>query len=334
MKRKIYLGSCLILLFSAERSFAQTNLYVVPGASFYIAPATVVALDSLVLIPSAGYTIMGENYQQRSSALLHTSFNQHITRVYRWQNQMPAFTGILQHYYHDGELNNLSEAALTLNVHNGSSWTAYTPVLRDGAANFVSTSLSNVVINELTLAAANQSLPMRWIHAEAYNSNHRNQVRWITADETNCKDYVVERTLNGASWEIVDAPVPARNTTGPNIYNLTDPSIPSNRSWYRIRQNDLDGHFHYSVILAVYLNNGITVQLHPNPASDQFAISATGRLLHTIQLYNAAGSLVYTASINGTSHYTVKVSSFAAGVYRAVIKFDDGSITTKTFIRN
>lgn len=334
MKRKIWFSSWVILMLLTGHSEAQTAFYVGTGSSFYIAPSTTVSIDSLVFIPAAGYTISGENSQQRTNTLMHASFNPFITRVYRWQANLPAFTGTMQFYYREAELNGLSEASLTLNVHNGSSWTAHAPLVRDAAGNFVSTVLTNVVLNELTLANESQALPVRWIHAEARHSNGSNHVSWITADETNCKDYIVEKTTTGSNWTPMDAAVPAHNTGGPNKYNLMDPSAPANLTWYRIRQTDLDGRISYSVVLRVKLAKEISVQAYPNPFNQQFTIAASGSKMKSIQIFNSAGSLVFSANLNDLSNYTINTTSFAAGSYHAVIRLKNDHVISRSIIKD
>jgi hypothetical protein len=55
-------------------------------------------------------------------------------------------------------------------------------------------------------------------------------------------------------------------------------------------------------------------------------------LLNSVNIYNAAGSLVAFAQPHTASH-TINVQQLAAGTYTAVIILSDGSATTRSFIK-
>jgi hypothetical protein len=179
---------------------------------------------------------------------------------------------------------------------------------------------------------AGTPLPMKWVHAEAdYVKNH-NEIKWITADEWGCKNYIVEKSNNGHDWQPVAEAIPAGNIAGPNNYHFTDPSSPASVTWYRIRQTDIDGRISYSVTLITQTGRGIILQLYPNPASQQFTISA-GQSLREVQVYNAAGSIVYTKKIDASTYHTVNSSLFPAGNYYAVIQLGDGNVVKEYFVK-
>jgi hypothetical protein len=251
-------------------------------------------------------------------------------------NAALAFTGNISFYYQDGELNGLSEHDLTLNVHNGTGWKAYiNNVIRNSTNNLVTTTLSGVTLNELTLASfAHGPLPMVWLDIAAQRRNGSVQISWQTADETNCDGYQVEKSNNGVNWSKLGNAIKAYNTPGPNHYNLPDPSGPAAISFYRIRQHDLDGSYTYSKIVSVKSEQSNSVWLYPIPANDLLTIVAGGNLqLKAVTVYSTAGSLVASAQPQQVASLTLNIQHLPAGNYTAIIILSDNSTIAKNFIK-
>src|SRR6187397_457092 len=124
-------------------------LTVDPGASLTIQNGTQVHMDGLTLIPSADF-ILSNVILSRSATIIHTQVNPYISRVYQFSNTSNAFSGSIQINYTDGELNGLAEIDLTLNIHNGTNWSAYpASSTRDAINNYVLTNgLSGITLNE------------------------------------------------------------------------------------------------------------------------------------------------------------------------------------------
>src|SRR5688572_294524 len=115
-----------------------------------------------------------------------------------------------------------------------------------------------------------QSLPMQWSHAEANYTNGANTIKWTTAYESGCKEFTVEKSINGSTWQTIASPIAARNVTGPNYYEIKDPSESSSVTWYRIRRTDNDGKTAHSVTLIAQKGKGIVVQLFSYPTPAEF----------------------------------------------------------------
>lgn len=318
----------LALHFSA---WSQAGLFVPNGQIFSINAGTTVSIDSLVLIPSGKFTLSGIALN-RSTALANASQNNYVRRVYRWNAIAPAFTGTIGFYYRDAELNGLSETALTLNVHNGVQWLAVPPSSRDAPGNYVVTAVSALTMKELTLASNLSPLPLRWISTTARNENGRNYVQWITSSETNCKDYQVEKSING-NWQNMSSAVAARNTVGPNSYRLDDPDLPAALTLYRIRQTDWDGRSSYSETLVVRTGGLSSASVYPNPVGANCTVVAGRVTLQKVEVYNAAGALVYQVRVNREAQHRLNSAGWTPGSYRIVALLSDGSLEVLNVIK-
>jgi hypothetical protein len=335
MKKGVLIIGFLVV-FSSIRVRAQNSLYISPGANIYVTAGTTLAADNLVFTPSSDFTLTGLNGVTRSTTLFHTNGNPYIQRVYRFANTVSPFSGTLTMYYQDGELNGLAENELTLNVHNGTSWNAFaTNVTRNGIVNFVTTTaLTNISFNELTLASETMPLPMRWLKVEAIRRNNLAHISWRTANETNCDYYQVEKSFNGRDWANTGSAIAARNEAGPNDYQLTDAAQPASLVYYRIAQTDKDGKTRYSIIVVISSDHTEGILLYPNPAGNEVNILAKGGLqLRSVQVYNAAGMLVAAENITNTILYTLNASRFAGGNYTVLIRLANGTVVTRSFIK-
>ena len=132
-----------------------TSLTIQSGASFYA--------NGLTLTPSADFTITNVTLT-RNNTITNPSYNTSINRAYKFSATTPAFSGTVRIDYQDAELNGLSEPPLQVNIHNGVSWAAYASATNDVTNNYVvSTAISSVALNELTLASSLGTLPLVWL---------------------------------------------------------------------------------------------------------------------------------------------------------------------------
>ncbi|RZK45634.1 MAG: hypothetical protein EOO94_04055, partial [Pedobacter sp.] len=99
---------------------------------------------------------------------------------------------------------------------------------------------------ELRLAPAALVLPVKFTSFTATAKANGVQVKWTTANEANLKNYVVEKSFDGLSFETVKT-VSAKGSSISNEYEVVDALNTRNIS-YRIRAVDQDGKITYSVI--------------------------------------------------------------------------------------
>jgi hypothetical protein len=167
----------LVLFFS--NAHAQ-EFSVAPGTDLHVSPGTVFSAGGIAFTPDAAFTLNGLSLS-RNSTTAHPVANGHITRVYLFSGNTPAFSGSIQIQYSDAELNGIPEPALRLNVHNGTSWQMLGNNVNDGDANYVLTSsVNSQVLNELTLAHALFPLPLQWGDVTAYRKGANVNIQWTT----------------------------------------------------------------------------------------------------------------------------------------------------------
>lgn len=327
----LLLALCVALL-----CHSQSGLYVSGTTTLSIRSNTTLAVDGLVLTPSSDYVVTGTNHVTRAPTLLHPSITPAIHRSFQWATSLPPFTGDIGIYYEDAELNGLAEAELTLNVHNGTQWQAFPGgVSRNTVTNLVTTPVSGLLPQELTLAAEAHPLPLQWGQIAATRKEKSALVEWQTFNEVQTAFFEVERSADGQHWSRTGHAVMARNQPGTHYYQFIDSSVSNNKTFYRIKQVDRDGRASFSAIAWIpALLQPAGVSIYPNPASQQLSIYSTALPLHTLRLFDANGKLLQTESVPNVFNHTIAIASLPKGIYVMQVQLTDGSITHLSFIKH
>ncbi|MEP6727498.1 MAG: hypothetical protein ABJC98_16885, partial [Bacteroidota bacterium] len=285
------------ILANAVCAHAQPALYVSAGNNIFISAGTIWSADSLVLTPSADFSIQGVNAVTKTTSLAHPSSNSAIKRIFHFTNTTLPFSGSIAIYYADAELNGLPEATLTLNIHNGTSWNSFNSnVTRNALNNFVTTTnLSAVLLNELTLASLLAPLPVKFSSISTVCQTGAVLIKWETSAELNSKHFEVQRSTDGISWQVAGSIGAAGISSNTNSYEYLD-NTPGGNSWYRIIESDADNRTTTSSVVksSCLLSTGLS--LFPNPVLETAYISIPSATTSpvTLNLYDAGGSLVKT----------------------------------------
>jgi hypothetical protein len=321
----------LVIVVQPVFSFSQTVFSITGSSNLFISSGQIISLDSLVLTPSAGYNITGARVLTHTAALTTMSSTPSILRSYLFSSALSSYSGSISIYYLTSELNSLTPSTLQLNTYSA-SWGHFTSA--NGTNNTNAAGLSNISFTELSLAAASAPLPLLWLSLSAVRQNGSVYVQWSTSDETNCKDYQVQKSLNGSDWSDPAPPQAAKNTAGLNRYAWTDPSPLTGQVYYRIRGLDNDGVYSYSTTVVVQPtnagDNGITV--YPNPATRLLTvITGSGNvLLKQVRIRDMEGRTILMATAAGR-RYQADISRLAKGNYSIFLIFSDGSVVSKAF---
>jgi hypothetical protein len=284
----------LSLLFSTLLYPAKAQLLkVTSGSDLTIKAGTVFSVSGLSLTPSADYTLSNTTLTQATTPTVAPA-NSNINRVYQFSGTTAPFTGTVQINYQDAELNSILEPSLVLNTYSGTAWNAYaTNNTRDGVNNsIITTSLSAIAINELTLSNGNVVLPLIWQSFTVSKQNNSAVLMWTTAQERNTKTFIVQQSIDGANWNDLSS-LPASGTKNtPSFYSFTHNKPSNGINYYRILQLDNDGKYTYSdiksanfsieeapfIVLGNLISNG-NVALQVNVPTGISLFSMDGKLL-------------------------------------------------------
>jgi len=154
----------LVGLFLCPFLFCQI-LTVNTGSSVSISPGSSITLDGLEIAPSDTYVISGANDVSRSATAATAGSNSSVSRVYNTSTLLSGFTGTLTFSYLDGELNDIVEGDLVLELQaDDDSWTTYGGTV-DEVNNTVSYTFNDPVsFKAVTASSADATLTIEDIY--------------------------------------------------------------------------------------------------------------------------------------------------------------------------
>jgi hypothetical protein len=149
---------------------------------------------------------------------------------------------------------------------------------------------------------------------------------WETATETNCKGFEVQRSINGTSWSVRGFVAGHGTTLATQRYRYTEGQLPL-RTYYRLRQVDLDGQEHFSPVVALSPTPvaATVAQVYPNPAAGQAQLSA-GFAGAPVRFYDEAGRQRRQQTLDATN--TLDLHGLPGGTYYLMI--GEGPRATRT----
>lgn len=251
MIKKLSISFAIILWLWSLGVNAQI-VYVSTGTDLYISPNTIFYADGLTLTPSSGITLSGANSISRNSTLTSPPGPTYTSRVYLFNSNVAGYSGTIQINYLDGELNGLDENSLQVNNYNGSTWTNYTSSTNDPTGNYaLSSSVSNITLKEITLAALAAPLPVTWLSFNAAVEKDNVNLQWSTSQETNSSYFEIFHKTNASNWESIHKQKAAGNSTTTRHYEYWHLNPVLGYNYYQIIQTDYDNSKSNSAVEAV-----------------------------------------------------------------------------------
>jgi trimeric autotransporter adhesin len=155
-------------------------------------------------------------------------------------------------------------------------------------------------------------------------NNNSVLLEWQTASENNTKQFVIEKSTDGSSFNSIGSVAAAGNSTTLINYNYTDNNAvnpSSNLLYYRLRIEDNDGKYKYSDIITVSLSYVAgRVNISPNPSSGTANVNVgapvDGKAIWKI--IDNIGQVVLQNSVElrtGNNNFPINISGLAAGSY-------------------
>ncbi|UOQ96692.1 T9SS type A sorting domain-containing protein [Hymenobacter sp. 5317J-9] len=147
------------------------------------------------------------------------------------------------------------------------------------------------------------------------------QLRWATASEHNCREFEVQRSLDGRQFATVGRAAGHGTTTVAQAYAYSDHELPGQAAtlYYRLRQVDTDGTSAFSPVQVVALRRAAAeLRLYsPLLPAEAVRYSFSGPLVgdEQLQLYNLLGQGLGQFPVAAGGAGTVPTAGLAAGVY-------------------
>lgn len=238
--------------------------------------------------------------------------------IKRYFNIQPSnnvgLNSTLRFTYFDAELNGQNENTMILNksVDNGINWTSQSVNSRDAVFNFVEkTGIPSFSI--WTLSNPMVGLPVTGLQFSAKRINKdKVQLNWSTIQEINNKGFTIERKKENepdySNEGFVNSSAFNGNSIMPLSYSKMDDNNFSGTTLYRLKQQDIDGRFTYSVIRVVNgeINNTVTLKVWPIPSQGEPNIIIQGTAKGLVQVFDMSGKLVQQMIVTENTQQALK----------------------------
>ena len=224
-------------------------------------------------------------------------------------------------------------------VDNGNTWTDYTSQTglqhlavaffdnTTGWAGAFNTSATVGGIYKFTGQVA-PPVPVELSSFAASVSQNEVNLVWETATEMNNYGFEVERSSDNVSFSTLGFIKGHGTTTERQVYSFTDQISLTAKTYYRLRQIDMDGRFEYSKVIEVENTLPASFSLnqnYPNPfnPSTRIQFSLPQETQVELSIFDASGNLVenLVSGVKGAGNHEViwNAASHASGIYFARI---------------
>ena len=191
-------------------------------------------------------------------------------------------------------------------------------------------------------------LPVELLRFDARWQSEGADLTWATASEQNTDRFVVERSLDGVTWESVGTVAAAGNSTRQTNYRLLDaPALNQSATllYYRLRQLDQDGSAHFSPVRTLsrsFAPAALTLTALPNPISGKalrLSLTAPEAQSHALlTLLDATGRALWTQKVALDAGRAAvewpKAAALPAGLYLIRAQLPNGQSTTVRVVQD
>jgi hypothetical protein len=189
----------------------------------------------------------------------------------------------------------------------------------------------------------NSQLPIELLNFDATPVENTVVLDWTTASETNNDYFLIERSVDGNSFNTISQLKGAGNSIQKLVYTITDPFPIEGVSYYRIKQVDFDGQSSVSAIRSVNyfktnlpVNNAVFV-VYPNPTENSAQLFFPNREANQsvmVSVYEVSGKLIYSkiAELNEQEQKIQLPDHLPAGAYFIMCSSGDQSYKQKLIV--
>ena len=189
-----------------------------------------------------------------------------------------------------------------------------------------------VTSNEILMVDG--TLPVTLISLSGRKVTDGNRLEWVTASEFNSDKFLVEKSLDGTSFENIGQVTAAGISNNISPYHYLDTKPINGNNYYRLKMIDRDATFRYSNI--VLLSNGNNIagsKLYPNPTvlGRQVLLQLEGiaRGAVTISISGINGQIIKSfraTSTDGTLQMNIPATGINSGSYLVICLDSKGNI--------
>ncbi len=152
-------------------------------------------------------------------------------------------------------------------------------------------------------------------------------ITWQTLNESGTKSFTVERSSNANDYVGINT-IPAKGVA--SIYNYTDKNPLDGISYYRIRENAVNGTNTFSPVVKVVFNSTGVISLYPNPAKNTVTVKGLNKnIIAIIKITDMQGREISSQNFTQSSSATLNIRALAQGTYFVQVAQQDKIVRLK-----
>ncbi len=159
-------------------------------------------------------------------------------------------------------------------------------------------------------------------------------LKWTTATEINNDYFLIARSSNGVTWEVIGKMDGAGNSITRSEYKFIDTHHTGEAIYYRLSQTDFDGQMAYSSVIAIENceEDGVSLSIYPNPVNETLYLDFTGEKkgVASIEVFNSLGRKV--CHVDGYQS-AIDVSGYPEGLHFVYVDLGSRVVTTKFVLK-
>ncbi|MCB0629574.1 MAG: T9SS type A sorting domain-containing protein, partial [Lewinella sp.] len=196
----------------------------------------------------------------------------------------------------------------------------YSFTVNDESFSTCGSGIINIYVNdqgECTFDGASAALPVELIDLTAELVAKGGKLTWLTASETNNKQFVVERATDASGFHPIGTIPGKGNTQKEQSYEFIDEYLSAGTNYYRLKQEDFDGEYSYSKIVSLSFNPPKTslISISPNPALNRLRLTNKWDGTLYIKIYDMTGKWINDVQLNESTSSDINISTWNSGIY-------------------
>ncbi|WP_165940033.1 M1 family aminopeptidase [Dyadobacter psychrotolerans] len=179
-----------------------------------------------------------------------------------------------------------------------------------------------------TITKISGPLPVTFTYTKINCKIEGPEVSWQTSHELNSEFFEIQKSADAINWESIGMVKAAGNSTELKSYAFLDQNVKNERSYYRIREFDLDGKTQLTRILqsSCFDKTSQEIFISPNPVEDYLSLTVPKEQVtfFRYKIFNLSGELLLNGKIANQNQ--LKVSHLPSGIYVLQLESGDNPI--------
>ena len=183
-------------------------------------------------------------------------------------------------------------------------------------------------------------LPITFTSLKAYQQGSNINVEWKVDNETNMKQYVVEKSTDGNIFSTMAVTPATVNNGGSASYQAIDTHPADGYNYYRVKSVDVNGATAYTGVAKVLISKTAReITVYPNPVINgkiNLVLNNRPAGKYGIRIYNKSGQVIKESVVQhsqGSSTEAIQLDNYIPhGIYQLEVMLPDGTRTNIRFI--